>query len=181
MADQERVSRKIFLAASAGLLFAACGTSGLKPLVLEGHELHASLVTPQIDDAPIHVSRGVLRNNPQLSTDAEFIEAIARSGSQGQLGGEGIRAALYAVYLGEGVRLGIYGLEAASSEDAFRIEGVLRSTWAHNASLDVTRVYRSGGVLVVVWAVSETPACWEEVNAAVAERLVAPWHRLRFQ
>jgi len=166
------VSRKIFLAASVGLLFAACGTSGLEPLVLEGHELHASLVTPQIDDAPVHVSRDVLRNNPQLSTDAEFIEAIARSGSQGQLGGEGIRAALYAFYHGESV-VGFYGLEAATTADADRRESLLRGIWAKNVSLDRARVHRGGKVLVVVWN-DGVPACWEAMNAVLAERLAVP-------
>ena len=55
--------------------------------------------------------------------------------------------------------------------DRGAIEAVLRSTWAHNESLEVARVYRRDEVLVVVWAVSETPSCWEAVNAVVARRL----------
>ena len=168
------MSRKMFLAAAVGLLFAACGTSGLNPLVLDGHELHASLVTQQIDDVPrLHVPRAVLRDNPQLSTDTEFVEAIAGSGSQGQLGGEGIRAALYALYRGKS-EVGFYGLEAASTADANRLEGLLRGIWAKNASLDRARVHRGGEVLVVVWTDGVSTSCWEAVNAVVAERLVAP-------
>jgi hypothetical protein len=167
------MSRKMFLAAAVGLLFAACGTSGLNPLVLDGHELHASLVTQQIDDVPLHVPRAVLRDNPQLSTDSEFVEAVARGASHGQLGGEGIRAALYAVYRGE-IEIGIYGLEAASTAEADRLEGLLRGIWAKNASLDRARVHRGGEVLVVVWNDRVSTSCWEAVNAVVAERLVAP-------
>ncbi len=168
------MSRKMLLAASVGLLFAACGTSGLNPLVLDGHELHASLVTQQIDDGPRrHVPRAVLRDNPQLSTDAEFVEAIARSGSQGRLGGEGIRAALYALYRGES-EVGFYGLEAASTADADRLESLLRGIWAHNARLDRARVHRVGKVLVVVWNDGVSASSWEAVNAVVVERLAAP-------
>ena len=168
------MSRKIFLAASVGLLFAGCGTSGLNPLVLAGHELHASLVTQQIDRVQrLHVPRAVLRDNPQLSTDAEFVEAIARGGSQGQLDGEGIRAALYALYRGES-ELGFYGLEAASTADADRRESLVRGIWAQNASLDRARVHRGGKVLVVVWTDGVSASCWEAVNAIVAERLAAP-------
>ena len=168
------MSRKIFVAASVGLLFAGCGTSGLKPLLLAGHELHASLVTQQIDRVQrLHVPRAVLRDNPQLSTGAEFVEAIAGGGSQGRLGGEGIRAALYALYRGES-EVGFYGLEAASTADANRLEGLLRGIWAQNASLDRARVHRGGEVLVVVWTDGVSTSCWEAVNAVVAERLVAP-------
>jgi hypothetical protein len=200
--ERGRVNRKILLAASVGLLLAACGTSGLSPLVLDGHELYASLVTQQIDDVPrLHVPRAVLRGNPQLSTDAEFVGAIAGAGSQGQLGGEGIRAALYALYRGESEagsdgseaestaaadrleilapyggqnQVGLYGLEAASTADADRLEGDLRGVWAHNVSLDRVRVHRGGKLLVVVWTYGVSASCWEAVNAAVVERLPAP-------
>ncbi len=132
----------MLLAASAGLLCAGCGTSGLQPLVLDGNELDASLVTQQIDEVPhLHVPRAVLHDNPQLSTDAEFVEAIARCGSQGQLGGEGIRAALYALYRGED-EVGFYGLEAASTAEADRRESLMRGIWAHNESLNRARVHR---------------------------------------
>ena len=168
------MSRKILLAALVGLLFAACETSELKPLVLDGHKLHASLVTQQIDDVPrLHVDRAVLRGNPQLSTDAKFIEAIARSGSQGRLGGEGVRAALYALYRGES-EVGFYGLEAASTADADRLESLLREIWAHNASLDRARVHRGSKVVLVVWNDGVSASCWEATNAAVVDHLAAP-------
>ena len=162
------------LAASLGLLLAACATSGLEPLVLEGQELHASLVTVQLDDeSRLHVPRAVLRDNPHLSTDAGFVEAIAHSGSQGELHGEGVRAALYALYREESA-LGLYGLEAASAAHADRIEGVLREIWAYNARHERARVHRSGEVLVVVWNDGVSPACWEAVNAGLVQRLVVP-------
>ena len=56
---------------------------------------------------------------------------------------------------------------------ADRLEGLLRGIWAKNASLDRARVHRGGKVLVVVWN-DAVLACWEAVNAVVAERLVAP-------
>lgn len=73
---------KAFLAAITGLLIAACATNGLRPLVLEGPELHPSLATLVLDgNTTRHVSSAVLRTNPQHSTDTEFVRAIARSGS----------------------------------------------------------------------------------------------------
>lgn len=159
------------LCLSLGLLVAACSTSGLAPLLLEGPDLHASLETRPLDGAPIrHVHGDVITGNPQLSTDADFVAAIARSSSQGRLGSEGIRAALYALYQGE-EELGIYGLEAASEADASRREEALRAIWAHNARLDRARVHRGGLVVVVVWHDGVSPGCWEAVNAKVAERL----------
>lgn len=151
----------------------ACAASELDRLVVEGHELHASLVTRQLDDASRrHVPRAVLNDNPHLSTDAEFVEAIAHSASQGQIGGEGIRAALYAVYLCE-TELDLYGLEVASTADANRLEGVLRGIWARNVRQDLARVHREGRVLVVVWNDGVSSACWEAANAGVVERLAA--------
>jgi uncharacterized protein (TIGR03067 family) len=71
---------------------------GLGSLVLEGHELHASLKMRQIDDSVRHVPRALIPENPHVSTDAAFVAVIARNGSQGSLGREGIRSALYALY-----------------------------------------------------------------------------------
>src|SRR5262245_52562556 len=106
------------------LPLAGCAPSALAPLVADGQELHASLVTRKLKDAsPLHVDRAVLRDN--------FVDAIAHSASQGRLGRQGIRAALYALYLGES-ELGLYGLEAASTADADRLEGALRGIWAYN-------------------------------------------------
>jgi len=147
--------------------------SGLGSLVLEGHELHASLKTRQIDDSVRHVPRALIPENPHVSTDAAFVAVIARNGSQGSLGREGIRSALYASYLGK-KELGFYGLEAVSAADADRWEEALRKIWAHNERLGIAQVHRKGLVLVVVWTDGVSPECWEAVNAKVVERLVAP-------
>ena len=155
------------------LLLAGCAPSALRPLVVEGPELHASLATRKLEDAAkLHLSP-VLRDNPSLSTDAEFVDTITRMSSQGRVDGAGVRAALYGLYLGES-DLGLYGLEAASSEDADRLEGVLRAIWAHNGSLGLARVHREGRLLVVAWHSGVSPSCWEAVNAEVVERLAAP-------
>ncbi len=167
------MSTKLLLGWSL-LLLAGCAPSALGPLVVEGQDLHASLVTRKLKDASrLHVPRAVLRDNPYLSTDAEFVDAIAHCSSQGRLGGEGIRAALYALYLGES-ELGLYGLEAASTADADRLEGAVRGVWAYNESLGRARVHREGKVLVVVWNDGVSPSCWEAVNAGVLERLTTP-------
>ncbi|MBK8725243.1 MAG: hypothetical protein IPL96_04070 [Holophagaceae bacterium] len=155
------------------LLLAGCASSALGPLVVDGPELHASLVTWKLGDATRFHMVPVLRANPYLSSDAEFVDTLARIASQGRLGGGvGVRAALYALYLGES-EVGLYGLEAASTADADRIEGVLRGTWALNASLGRARVHREGKVLVVVWNNGVSPSCWEAVNAGVVKRLTA--------
>jgi len=147
--------------------------SGLGSLVLEGHELHASLKTRQIDDSVRHVPRALIPENPHVSTDAAFVAVIARNGSQGSLGREGIRSALYALYR-EKNELGFYGLEAVSAADADRWEEALRKIWAHNVRLGIAQVHRKGLVLVVVWTDGVSPECWEAVKAKVVERLVAP-------
>jgi hypothetical protein len=168
------IDLKRFLATSLGVFLAACSTSGLSPLVLDGRDLHPSLVTRQLDGGPIrHVPRTVLRRNPQHSADAEFIKAIASSGSQGTLGAEGIRSALYALYLGES-EVGFYGFEASSAADAQRLEDALREIWSHNVNIDRARVHRGGLVLVVVWTDGVSPEHWEAVNRGVVERLPAP-------
>ena len=114
----------------------------------------------------------MLRDNPQLSTDAEFVETIARAASQGRLGGAGVRAALYAFYLGES-NLGFYGLEAASTADADRFEGALRGIWAYNERPGRARVHREDKALVVVWHDGVSTSCWEAVNTRIVERLAA--------
>lgn len=145
--------------------------SGLASLVLEGHELHASLKVRQIDDSIRHLPPGVVPpGNPHLSTDLAFVEALARSGSQGRLSSEGIRAVLYALYVAEN-ELGFYGFESTSAADANQREDALRKIWVKNVSLDRLRIHREGLVLVVVWTDGVSPECWEAVNAGVAERL----------
>ncbi len=165
---------RMFIVGIMGFLTAACSTSGLSSLVLDGPELHSSLTTRNLKDKPPrHVSRSVVLTNPQHSTDTQFIRAIARSGSQGKLSDEGIRSALYAVYLGQS-ELGFYGMEAVSEEDAERLEKALRKIWAHNKSINLAQVHRSGLVLVVVWTDGVPSEVWDAVNAGVAERLKLP-------
>lgn len=166
------MSTKLLLGWSLLLLLAGCAPSALGPLVVDGPELHASLVTRKLEDAArLHVAP-VLRDNPYLSTDSRFVDVIARIASQGRVGGAGVRAALYALYLGES-EVGLYGLEAMSPADADRLEGVLRGIWAHNERLGRARVHRKGKVLVVVWNNGVSASCWEAVNAEVVERLSA--------
>jgi len=98
--------------------------------------------------------------NPHVSTNAAFVTAIARSGSQGKLSGEGMRSALFAIYRGNS-DLGFYGLEA------------VRNIWAHNVRLGLAQVHRKGLAIVVVWTDGVSPDCWEAVNARVVERLNA--------
>ena len=151
------------------LLCAACATSGLRPLVLDGPELHASLAPKPLHAAHHGVPDGVC-GNPWFSADAATVDSITRSASQGQLGGEGIRAALFAVYQGEN-EVGLYGLETGSTEQSDRLEGILRAIWAHNERLGRARVHRGGRVFVVVWNDGVSPACWQAVNRGVIERL----------
>jgi hypothetical protein len=165
------MSTKLLLGWSL-LLLAGCAPSPLGPLVVDGHELHASLVTRKLEDAAILRVAPVLRDNPYLSTETEFVDVVARIASQDRFNGKGVRAALYAIYLGES-EVGLYGLEAASPTDADRLEGVLRRIWAHNERLGRARVHRKGEVLVVVWHNGVSRSCWEAVNAAVVERMPA--------
>jgi hypothetical protein len=154
------------------LTIAACSASELTPLVLEGPELHHSLVTGKLSKIR-HVPRSVVGGNPYLSADPEFVEAIGRGSSQGRLDGKGVRLALFAFYGAES-DLGFYGLEAASEADADRREDALRGIWAYTVRLDRARVHRGNLVLVVVWHDGVSLDCWEAVNSGIAERLVAP-------
>ena len=155
------------------LVLAGCTSSPLRLLVVDGHELHPSLVTRKLEDITTLDRTPVLRANPYLSTSSELVELIARGASQGRLGGEGMRAAVYGVYLGES-ELGFYGLEAASSADADRREAALREIWAYGERLGRARVHRIGRVLVIVWQRGGAASCWEAVNARIVERLSAP-------
>jgi hypothetical protein len=169
-----RTMRAPLLLGGSLLLLAGCESSGLGSLVVEGPELHPSLVTRRLEDAAKRQLAPVLRDNPYLSTDSAFVDVIARYTSQGRLaGGQGVRAALYALYLGEGGgQVGLYGLEAVSPADADRIEGVVREITT-NERLGLSRVHRKGNVLVVAWQRGVSPSTWEAVNAGVVERLTA--------
>ena len=143
-------------------------------MAVEGRELHASLRTPRLDsfrDLPTGVAPP---KNPQLSSDDKFVRAMAHNSSQGRLGREGIRAALYARYAAGEKEVGIYALEAESDAAADRREEALRAIWAYNARRDLARVHRKGLVLVVVWHTGVSSECWDAVNASIADRLVAP-------
>lgn len=155
------------------LFFSGCASSALGPLVVDGRELHASLVTRELKDVAKLILVPVLRDNPSLSNRAEFVDVIVRMATQGRLNSGGVRAALYAVYLGES-EVGVYALEAASPSDADRLEGSLREIWAYGESLGRVRVHRAGKVLVVVWHGGVSLSCWETVNAGVVERMAGP-------
>jgi len=148
--------------------------SELAPLVLEGHELHDSLVTREYNESSLrHVPFAVIGANPYLSADADFVEAITSSCSHGKFDGRGVRFALYAHYRAEH-DLGFYGLEAASEADADRLEEALRKIWAYGGRLGRARVHRGNLVLVVLWHDGVSLDCWEAVNSSIAARLVAP-------
>jgi hypothetical protein len=173
-----RLAVLFFLALAVGPALAAdsflVASNNLTALILEGSELHPTLETRRLEASTVrHVRRRVIAQNPQHSTSAEFIEAIARSGTQGKFSGEGIGSALYALYFGE-KELGFYGLEAVSEADANRWERVLRKTWSHNERLGRARVHREGLALVVVWTDGASPDVWEAVNSVVENRLMAP-------
>lgn len=161
-----------FLVGILALAPADSSTSELAPLLLEGAELHESLVTLDLSEIR-HVPAAVLESNPQLSDHHEFIHAVGGGSSQGSRDGRGVRRALYAIYRAE-KDLGFYGLEAASEADADRLEKALRETWAHNAKIDRARVHRGNLALLVIWHDGVSEDCWEAVNAVVAERLVEP-------
>ena len=163
--------RTYLLAGAVALFVSGCGPGGLERLVLDGEELHTSLETLDLGDVErLHVPRTVLRSNPQLSTDPDFVRSITGGGSQGRLRDEPVRSALYALYQGEN-ELGFYGLETETVEDADRLEPVLREIWARNASLDRARVHRDGRTLLVVWTDGVSAESWQSVNAVVTERL----------
>ena len=157
--------------AAIGLFFVANMASSLDSLVFEGYEAHPLLVTKPLSDRPVrHVRGDVVKSNPQLSSDAEFIRAIAASGSQGRLDGEGVHSALYALYVAER-ETGLYGLEAASAADADSLEESLREVWSHNESIGRARVHRRGLILIVVWNDGVSREIWDAINASVTKRL----------
>lgn len=93
---------KTLLAAALGLLSAACAKNKLDALILDWQELHQSLGTRNLElVARLHVLRQLLPGDPHLASDRTFVDAIARSGSQGGLTGDGVRRALHALYKAE--------------------------------------------------------------------------------
>lgn len=149
------------------------GNAGIwKTMIFEGRELLPSLKTRQADEPVWHMRSGfVLPRNPYVSSDAEFVEGISRSSSQGRIPRAGVQSALYAAYGGEEKRVLLRGLEAASDHDASWREAALRSIWAVNMRFGNIRVHRKGTLLVVVWHQGLSPESWEAVNASVAKRL----------
>lgn len=154
------------------LTLTGCAQGSLSQLVVPGEALHPSLVTRRLEDAAVLHLAPVLRANPYLSSDSDFVNVIGRMSSQGRLDGRGVRSALYALHGGE-AELGLYGLEAASASDAGRIERALRSIWAHNAGLGLAHVHRHGNALLVVWHRGVSPSSWEAANAEARRRMSA--------
>lgn len=148
---------------------AACATRGLESFALEPDDLHASLAPRSLERANHGVPVGVSAI-PHVTTDAARVASIARFASQGRLDGEGVRAALFAIYEEDG-ELGLYGLEAATPEDADRLEAELREIWKTNVGLERARVHRGDRMLLVVWNDHVSLECWRAVNEALAERL----------
>ena len=147
--------------------------SALHCLLLEGHELHTSLRISQLDSLQDLPTNAELPGNPHLSTENAFVDAIAHGGSQGRLGPEGIRSALYAHYTTGENEVGMYGLEAKSFADADRREKEVREIWAYGASLDRAHVQRKDLVIIVIWNDGVSPECWESVKAKLEQRLNA--------
>lgn len=145
--------------------------SGLSCIDLQGPELHDSLRTKDLSGAKDLPTGVVSRENPQLSSESEFVKAVAGGGSQGRLGQVGMRAALFARYSTDSHELGFYGLEALTQSAADDREKALREIWAHNASFGRSRVHRQGRILLVIWHNGVTPECWESVNAVVVRKL----------
>lgn len=148
-------------------------TPSLTSLMIDGEDLHDSLRTQEIDTIRDIPKNAELPQNPYLSSDDEFVEAIARGGSQGRLDSEGIRTAFYARYKTEDNEVGIYGLEAKTKADAAQREKAAREIWAHNASFNRAHVLRKDLILVVIWHDGVSPECWEAVKAGVKEKLNA--------
>ena len=58
---------------------AADSDSGLNQLLVDGHELHASLKTIELENYPVrHLPTDLLPGNPHCSSDHGFVNAISR-------------------------------------------------------------------------------------------------------
>gem|GEM_PF-4266669 len=147
--------------------------SELYSLIFEGHELHASLTTCGTEQPARHMSRAmVLPTNPYISTDGEFVEAVAGSTSMGRRRTrDGFRSALYACYGNKKGIVLLRGLEAESAIDADWRETALRKIWDHNVKVNRAMVHRKGLLLVVVWHEGLSLEHWNAVNRNVTARL----------
>ncbi len=188
--------RVVLITATLILFSAACLSGGLNSLALKAGEIHPLLATRSLDSQSIrHISLSILQENPQHSADVEFIEAILGGSSQGRLGKNNIHladvefiesivssgshdsfgkynihSALFALYYAE-KDVGFYGLEAKNTQDADRLEVVLRETWSNNVSLDRARVHRKGLILMVIWHDGVSREVWDAVNISVSKQL----------
>ncbi|MEO1527872.1 MAG: hypothetical protein AAFX06_20770 [Planctomycetota bacterium] len=166
----------VFLVGCSGKRDVASQTpeSPLSGFLFQADELHASLhLTDPETTSEVPADLG-WTSNPEVSEQSPFLEAVARGGSQGRLDSAGMRAALYARYTDGMNEIGVYGLEAKSMKDADQREALIREIWAHNESLDRTRVYRRGRVLFVVWLWTKEDApleCWESTKRRFQQRL----------
>lgn len=153
------------------LFSANCWSVELKSLIIQAKDIHPLLETQQLSRESIrHISFDVLHDNPQYSEDIKFVNAIARSSSQGKLNGKNIRSALYALY-NAGKDLGFYGLDTKNNRDAEQLEIKLRKIWSHNISIGRANVYRKGTVLVVIWHDGATKDVWKAINTKVLNTL----------
>ena len=143
----------------------------LRALMLSGHDLHPSIEMPDLEsirEVPIGIG---FPPNPKVSKEPEFVEGVARGSSQGRLNRDGMRTALYARYVVDGLDIGIYALEARTGADADRREKQMREIWQVNAGVDRAMVARGGRVLVVAWHDAVPQECWDSAKTVLRERL----------
>lgn len=147
--------------------------SALELMVMERPELHVSLHAHKLDGSIRHLPAGLRPpKNPYVTTQPEYVHAIARSSSQGRFNENGVRAVLYGIYAAEN-DLGLYGVEVESIKEADRRETLLREIWVKNVRLDRARVYRKGLFLIVVWNDGVSPECWRSLNESFGKRMKA--------
>lgn len=150
--------------------------AALNSEVSEGPELHESLRTRRIGsirDLPHGLESP---GNPYLSTDGEFVQAMARGGGSEGLAETGFVPRSSPVTLPVKASWGFTGLEAETGADAEEREQVLREIRACNGRLGRSRVHRRGRVLPVVRHDDVFPESRESVNAAEVEHLNAALH-----
>ena len=157
-------------ACAAALTAAACAAPQLERFAVCGDALYPGLETPALPflsrpDCPAGVER-----NPEFGREDAFVTSVGRRASQGRQNGEGVDAALYALYR-EQADVVLYGLEAADDSVAERLEAQLHEIWDYGVGLGRVRLYRSGRVLLVLWHGGVSPACWESLDAELRARL----------